>query len=111
MLERVEGLLAAPLFGKARGLVHDVAKTENEPGAGRLQMVERSLHLAAHAERLLVDQEDVGRKDFRRLLDDLGPDLGQILDGQAGIGRGVAIGAELGDARHADEVDLGREGE
>ena len=111
VLERGEGALAVPFLGEARRLVHHVAQAEHEQLALLLQEVQRRLDLAAQAERLLVDEEDVGLEDPRRLQDDGRADRHQVLDRHAGAVRLVALVGDLHDAGHADEVDVRREAE
>ena len=69
-------------------------------------MLERRHDLAAQAERLLVDDEEVGPVDVGGVADDPGAHLERMLDADPEVGRVVLAGVDLLDhARDAHEVD------
>ena len=71
----------------------------------RLEHDQRVLDLAAEAERLLVDQEQVGAERLGGVADDRGADAERLLDVDVQVERGVFAVAQLDDAGHAHEID------
>ena len=67
IVERREHVLAlATRLEQAHGLVHDVAQAEDQARAAVLEHDQRVARLAAQAERLLVDDEQVSDRRCRR---------------------------------------------
>jgi hypothetical protein len=64
-----------------------------------------SEHLAAQADRLLVDDEDVRLEHLGGVLDDRAAQLQRLLDVQVQVERGVFAAAQLDHAGHAHEID------
>ena len=111
-LESRDHALAPPLLGERRRVVHDVAEAEDEPRSSlAAQQRQRAPHLAEQPERLLVDQEEIGPEDPRRVLDDGGPEREGLLDMEVEIQARVLAVPALDDPGHADEVDAGAEAE
>jgi hypothetical protein len=71
----------------------------------RFQHLQRRDDLAFQAERLLVDDEEVGPKGKRRLPDDRGAHLHRLLEVDVQPERLVLAVGQLDHARNADEVD------
>jgi hypothetical protein len=104
--QRRHDLLAVPFPGELLGIVHDVAQAHHDRRAALLQHAQGRLHLAAQAERLLVDDEQVGPVDVGSVADDAGAHLERVLDADPEVGRIVLAGVDLLDhARDAHEVD------
>ncbi len=99
-------MLALPFDGEHRRIVHDVAQAEHQRRAAVLQQPQRRPDLAAQAERLLVDDEQVGTVDVGGVADDAGAHLERMFDADPKVGRIVLAGVDLlDDARDAHEVD------
>jgi hypothetical protein len=107
--QRRHRLLALPFRDEVDGIVHDVAQAQHQMRAALLQHLQGLVDLAAQAERLLVDDEDVGVEDVGGVLDDGIPHRQGLVDvDQQAQGRVVAR-AQLDHPRDADEVDPGPE--
>ena len=87
--QRRHDVLALPFGGERRRIVHDVAQAQHQRRAALLQQAERRQDLAAQAERLLVDDEQVGTVDVGGVADDAGPHLQRVLDADPQVGRVV----------------------
>ena len=107
--QRRHDVLALPFLGECGRIVHDVAQAEHQRRAAVLQEPERRADLAAQAERLLVDDEEVGAIDVGGVADDPGAHLERMLDADPEVGRVVFAGLDLDHAGHAHEVDAGAE--
>lgn len=70
--EHVESAALAPFLMQLGRLVENVAQAEHDAGAAPAQDLQRRDELAAQADRLLVDDDDVGVEGQNRLLDQLG---------------------------------------
>ena len=109
IVQRREHVLAPPLAEQAARLVHDVAQAEHEARAALLQHQQGLAHLAAQAERLLVDQEQVRVEDVGGVADDRAAHRERLLEVEVQLERRVFAVAQLDHARHAHEVDPGFE--
>ena len=107
--QRRHDVLALPFRGQQVGIVHDVAQAQDQRHAAILQHPERVLDLAAQAQRLLVDDEDVGIEDVRGVMDDRAADLQRLIDVDMQVEGGVVAVAQLDDAGDAHEIDPGAE--
>jgi len=104
--QRRHDVLALPFLGELRRVVHHVAQAEDQGRAALFQEVQCRADLAAQAERLLVDDEEVGPVDIGRVADDAGAHLHRMLDIHPQVGRIVLAGVNLlHHARNAHEVD------
>ena len=108
----VERALALPLLAEGLGRIEDVANAEDDLGAAHLlEDFERGRQFAAEAGRLFVDDDEVGIERHGGGKDDAGAQRRGLLDIQVQRFRDVVGIDRLDDARHADVVDAGREGE
>ncbi len=99
-------MLALPFHGEHRRVVHDVTQAEHQGRTAVLQEPQRRPDLAAQAERLLVDDEQIGPVDVGGVADDAGAHLERVFDTDPKVGRVVFAGVDLlHDARDAHEVD------
>jgi hypothetical protein len=104
--QRRHDMLALP-FGRQHGrIVHDIAQPEHQGRAAVLEQPQRRADLAAQAERLLVDDKEVGPVDIGGIADDAGAHLERVFDADPKVGRVVFAGVDLLDhARDAHEID------
>src|SRR5262245_2031217 len=105
LAQRGQRLLALPLGLEQAGLVHHVAQAEDQARAPLLQHLEGLQQLAAQPDRLLVDDEHVGRELLCGVLDDGGAHRHRLADVEVQVERRVLAVAQLDHAGHAHEVD------
>ena len=99
------GVLALPFPGELPRFVHHVAQAEHQAAALGLEHGERLFDLAAQAERLLVDQENVGAEGARGVLEDGGADGERLVEADVEAVRLVVAVLQLDDAGDAHEID------
>ena len=106
MLERRQHLkLALPFAQQERRVVHDVAQAQHQRRAPRLEHLSVGSTSPLQAQRLLVDEEQVGPEALRRLPDDRGADRHRLVELDVQAERLVLAVVQLDDARDAHEID------
>ena len=103
--QRRYDVLALPLLRELGGIVHHVAQAEHQRRAALLEKPQRRADLAAQAERLLVDDEEIRPVDVGGVADDAGAHLERMLDVHAQVRRIVLAGFDLHHAGNTDEID------
>ena len=98
-------VLALPFLLEKTWLVHDVAQAEDQARAAVFEQVQRVADLAAQAERLLIDQEQMRIEDFGRVLDDRAAHRERLLDVEMQAERRVVAVSEFDHPWNAHEVD------
>ena len=102
-------LLALPLALERFGIVHDVAQPQDQGRSTPLQQVEGIAHFAAQSQGLLVDDQQVGIEDVRRVANDRRAHRQRLIDVNVQIERDVFAISELDDTRDAHKIDSGTE--
>jgi hypothetical protein len=104
-VQRRDGVLARPFAFERARIVHYVAQTEDQRGPAPAQQVKGGTHLAAQAERLLVNDQDVGVEDLGRVANNRGAHRQRLFDIDMQAERDILAVAQLDNARYAHEID------
>ena len=104
-LNRRNRILACPFRGKRLRFIKDITQAQHKPRPACLEARKGGFKFAPQPERLLVNDEKVGRKAERRLPDQGRAKRRRRVDGPMGAQGHIVAAAQLDDAWHPDEVD------
>ncbi|MEZ6020426.1 MAG: hypothetical protein R3F17_10090 [Planctomycetota bacterium] len=100
-----------PFAGDDLGRVDDVTQAQDGADAERAGAFKGRQQLAVHADRLVVDDHQVGALDFEGLQDKAAAQLDQGLEVEAQAARHIAAGGVFGHRRQLEHVHPGGQGE